>query len=141
MAATAAYASNLTAAFLAGFARAVTERSARLPAPGPGVKSMILDAGNGKDGCVMKNPGLHRYGFRFEAGSGERTASPLGCGVTAFSVDDAVGLLRERIFQGGEVPAYSVVEDVDVRTLNAGNVRPNMDEPATRGIWFPMGYR
>jgi len=68
------------------------------------------------------------------------TYSPLGYGVTAFDRDDAIAVLRDRVF-GGRIPQVeSVAEDVDVSTLDEGHVRPNMETPAFRGVWFPMGY-
>jgi hypothetical protein len=59
----------------------------------------------------------------------------LGYGVTAYSVEDARQLLRQAGLSGeGE----SVVEDVDIRTLDQGHVIPNMRPPNLRGVWFPM---
>jgi len=62
----------------------------------------------------------------------------LGCGVTAFCRDDALALIRDKIFSGSELPPITaVVEDVDVRTLDEGHVQPNMGTPSNLGIWFP----
>jgi len=33
--------------------------------------------------------------------------------------------------------AVKVTEDVDVSTLDAGHVLPNMYPPNERGVWFP----
>ncbi|MGK2950143.1 MAG: hypothetical protein ACSLFP_16350 [Acidimicrobiales bacterium] len=79
---------------------------------------------------------LRRYWLTFES---EQTPVELGhgCGVTAFDLDDALDLVAERI--GSTVPApSSVTEDVDVSTLDAGHVLPNMLPPNERGVWFPM---
>ena len=46
---------------------------------------------------------LRRYWFNFEKPV-EPAALRLGCGVTAFDYDDAVRLLRERVFGGRHVP-------------------------------------
>jgi hypothetical protein len=65
----------------------------------------------------------------------------LGCGVTAFSQDEAKRLLQQLVFKNAELPPVkSIVENVDVCTLDAGHVLPNMASPAVRGIWFPLGY-
>jgi hypothetical protein len=51
-------------------------------------------------------------------------------------------LLSTAMFDGGALPPPSqVVEDVDVSTLDAGHVRPGIDDPTTRGVWFPQGFR
>jgi hypothetical protein len=66
----------------------------------------------------------------------------LGCGVTAYDYNDALTLLRERVFVGKLMPKIvEVVEDVDIRTLDTNHIIPNMESPAIRGVWFPMGFR
>jgi hypothetical protein len=83
---------------------------------------------------------LHRYWFTFEP-LGRPTRLNLGCGVTAYSREDAETLLREHVFKKEEMPRVSsVVEDVDVRTLDQNHVVPNMGVVSLRGIWFPLGY-
>jgi hypothetical protein len=65
----------------------------------------------------------------------------LGCGITAQSYEDAKGILASTVFAGGAVPTIeSVVEDVDVQTLDQTHVVPNMGSVVTRGVWFPLGY-
>ncbi len=65
----------------------------------------------------------------------------LGCGVTAYSREDAEALMKERVFTKVPFPAIAGVrEDVDVSTLDAGHVLPNMGNVLKRGIWFPIGY-
>ena len=62
----------------------------------------------------------------------------LGCGVTAFTFEDAIAVLRETVFGADPTPEVEqVLEDVDVQTLDAGRVRPNMGPPNERGVWFP----
>jgi hypothetical protein len=82
---------------------------------------------------------LTRYWFEFDWG--ERPpmrAEGLGCGVTAFDREDALGLLAEAVFANSEVPAVKhVTEDVDIQTLDEGHVLPNMGIPSERGVWFP----
>jgi hypothetical protein len=85
---------------------------------------------------------LHRYWLTFAQSDIDAARLPqyfrLGCGVTAFTPEDALSLIQQYILRGAEVPALvSVVEDVDVRTLDAGHVIPDMEEPVSRGIWFP----
>ncbi len=65
----------------------------------------------------------------------------LGCGVSAWSREDALRLVAEHL--GLEPPEPNVVvEDIDVSTLDAGHVLPNMLPPSERGVWFPVaGYR
>lgn len=65
----------------------------------------------------------------------------LGCGVTAFSYEDALDLLQDKVFTEKPIPPVSsVIEDVDVSTLDADHVRPNMGNPLKCGIWFPLAY-
>jgi hypothetical protein len=83
---------------------------------------------------------LRRFWFTF---SNPPPFSPLvlGCGVTAVDRSDAEELLR--ISVTSKVPGLvidEVVEDVDVRTLDAGHVVPNMGVVIWRGVWFPLGY-
>ena len=86
---------------------------------------------------------LTRYWFEFykdkvtdlPAGLG------LGCGVTAFNYLDAISILEDKVFRGQVLPQIKVQkENVDIRTLDAGHVIPNMQDPTLRGVWFPMGY-
>lgn len=86
---------------------------------------------------VRRVASLHRYWLTFEEG-----AAPVGCrlglGVTAWTLDDALAVAREALRLGQLVPA-SVTEDIDVSTLDAGRVLPNMEAPNERGVWYPMG--
>ena len=81
---------------------------------------------------------LIRFWFTFEK-LAERSVLDMGCGITAYDLSDARSFLQEQVF-----PAYGlrtvthVKEDVDVRTLEANHVRPNMGNPAVRGVWFPL---
>jgi hypothetical protein len=60
-----------------------------------------------------------------------------GCGVTAFSVEDALGLVNQALPQGTPLPRLlRVDENVAVEKLPA-EVRANLGDPSTRGIWFP----
>jgi hypothetical protein len=85
-----------------------------------------------------------RYWFEFEFN--HFTELPidlaLGCGITAFNYDDAIDMLTNQVFKGRLVaPIKKVIENVDVSTLDAGHVLPNMPVPTTvRGIWYPSWY-
>ena len=46
--------------------------------------------------------------------------------MTTLGRDDALALVRDRVFEDGELPSIAVlIEDVDVSTLDAGHVLPN----------------
>lgn len=86
---------------------------------------------------------LRRYWLQFEGqlDDGLPPGVLRGCGVTAWSYDDAINLIQERIFLGEAMPPVtSCIEDVDISTLDEGHVLPNMAIPIPRGIWFPRGY-
>ncbi len=58
--------------------------------------------------------------------------------MTALSVEDAKKLIETVALQGQPLPPIAeVIEDVDVQTLDAGHVLPNMGDPSIRGVWFP----
>jgi hypothetical protein len=81
---------------------------------------------------------LTRFWFVFE-GRVNFSVLNLGCGITAYDRADADQFLREEVFSlYGERQIQKVIADIDVRTLDEGHVRPNMGNPAVRGIWFPL---
>jgi hypothetical protein len=83
---------------------------------------------------------LRRFWFRFESLPPYNALGP-GCGVTAYTYDDAIAILRAAVFKNEEVPPIrDVIEDVDVSSLDQGHVIPNIDPPVWRGVWFPKGY-
>jgi hypothetical protein len=83
---------------------------------------------------------LIRYWFRFQPHPLPRALN-LGCGVTADGYDDALTLLREKVFKDAVLPGIlEVKEDIDISVLDHKHVRPNMDNPTIRGVWFPIGY-
>jgi hypothetical protein len=64
-----------------------------------------------------------------------------GCGITAHDLADAISILRQKVFQGQEIPKLKdKKENIDIRTLDHGHVVPNMKDPTLRGVWFPLGY-
>jgi hypothetical protein len=88
---------------------------------------------------AVKNPHLRRYWFEFAVPDFD--VLKLGCGVTAYDEKDAEAVIRDRIFKGGPLPPIrKIVADIDVRSLDAGHVVPNMGSVVWRGIWFPTGF-
>jgi len=86
---------------------------------------------------------LRRFWFEFEfaVGASAPLGTRLGCGVTAQDVDEARQLVFERVFKGLAKPRIArVLEDVDVSSLDASHVLPNMGNALVRGVWFPLGY-
>ncbi len=86
---------------------------------------------------------LIRYWFEFEADPRQALpfGIPLGCGVTAYSYEDALAIINEKVFQSAPLPQIKlVVENVDVSTLDSNHIQPNMELAIKRGVWFPLGY-
>ena len=83
---------------------------------------------------------LIRYWFRFEPQILSRALN-LGCGVSAWGYEDALALLHERIFKDGILPRIlELKQGVDISLLDDEHVRPNMEDPTVRGIWYPKRY-
>ena len=93
---------------------------------------------------VPPGKGLRRFWFEFDLTVEDEHPAGilLGCGVTARSYEDAVVLLRERVWEGRELPSIrKVIEDVDISSLDRAHVLPNLVMPPVwRGVWFPQGY-
>ena len=85
-------------------------------------------------------PPLRRYWFKFRTPRFP-AALNIGCGVSAYSYEDAVNLLRERVFGGKEPDIVVCDADVDVSKLDHKHVLPNIGSMVVRGIWFPLGFR
>lgn len=83
---------------------------------------------------------LHRYWIEFPKDAVViQRGLGMGCGVTAYSLDDARRLIQEQLFPGIPLPPFTrITEDVDVRTLEANHVLPNIGVVTWRGIWFPF---
>ena len=80
---------------------------------------------------------LTRYWFEFVRG-GQATALSLGCGITAYNLDDARRMLRQEILPlYGDHAPVRVLEGVEVASLDE-RVRLHLGNPAVRGVWFPM---
>jgi hypothetical protein len=84
----------------------------------------------------MASTQLHRYWIEFDS---DDHGSLRSFGVTALNLDDALLLIRE--WAGGSqhpgAEPNRVLQDVDVRKLDEGHVRPNMLPPNWRGVWYP----
>ena len=84
---------------------------------------------------------MRRFWFQFDVSNDLSPGVRMGCGITAYDQEDALRLLRERVFFETTVPRpLDIVEDVDISSLDAGHVLPNMGNVAIRGVWFPLGY-
>jgi hypothetical protein len=83
----------------------------------------------------VSDPVCHRQlrRFWFPADQG------FGIGVTATSESEAHALAQEAASRYLPVGArlLGVVPDVDVSTLDAGHVLPNIGPPVVRGVWYP----
>ena len=65
----------------------------------------------------------------------------LGVGVTAPTLAQARELAEQARAQTwpDAPPIDMVIEDVDIQTLDANHVVPNMEPPVWPGVWFPRG--
>ncbi len=84
---------------------------------------------------------LTRYWFKFKTDKHSDFFISQGCGVTAYNYDDAINLLRSKMFKEIEIPEIiEVLENIDIRRLEQNHVAPNIKDPTLRGIWFPGGF-
>ena len=86
---------------------------------------------------------MRRFWFEFEID--EENPLPIGisngCGVSAYSYDDAISILETKVFVEMKVPSFKVKkEDVDISLLDENHILPNMGDVTLRGVWFPLGY-
>jgi hypothetical protein len=59
-------------------------------------------------------------------------------GVTAYSFDDAISILKQKVFRNDEIPTVkNFIENIKFRDLDQNHVVPNMGIITERGIWFP----
>ena len=62
----------------------------------------------------------------------------LGIGVTAASRSEAESLAKEAAREmGWSTDLGTIVEDVDIRDLDANHVLPNIGPVNFRGVWYP----
>jgi hypothetical protein len=84
---------------------------------------------------------LKRYWFSFKDVRAPNVLN-LGCGVTAYNYDDAIGILSRKVFLKNVLPEINdFIENIDVSKLDVKHVLPNMHSPTERGVWFPLGYQ
>ena len=92
----------------------------------------------------MPDGGLRPFWFEFAIGP-DRPCPPgarVGVGVTAVDRADALAILAERVFADDGIPPIRTERvDVPFHELCPWLVLPNLLEPWTRGVWFPVGYR
>lgn len=84
--------------------------------------------------------GLVAFWIRFELATTSRHPIGVraGCGVTAWSLQDALEMLQTSVFEGFTFPPIlEVIENVDFSSLDSKHILPNMGNPLQRGIWFP----
>ncbi len=101
----------------------------------------------------IKNPLLHRHWIEFATALPRRRRGDIlawllarCCGITTYTFDDALYLIREQLTLGRDLPPIrDVIEDIDIATLDSGHIRPNMGDPLWRGVWWPridpQGYQ
>ena len=62
-------------------------------------------------------------------------------GVTAYSLDDAINLLKEKPFHKQVMPpVLSYKRNIKFSELDQNHVVPNMGPISERGVWFPISY-
>ncbi len=85
---------------------------------------------------------LVRFWFEFEKNTDFLDSElKLGCGVSAYTKDDAHNLLKKKIFVDQEIPKITnIIENVDVNKLDEGHVVRRMGIVSNRGVWFPKHY-
>jgi len=84
---------------------------------------------------------MKRFWFRFEHEPHNSGYKGSEYGVTAYDYRDALNLLKDNVFLDDHIPPIiQIIENVDVSTLDAGHVLPNMYSPNLRGIWYPIGF-
>ena len=85
---------------------------------------------------------LRRYWFRFKGDPRDLPPGGYwGYGVTAWTEEDALFLIRTRLFDDKELPPIlEMTADIDIRDIEANHVRPNIGTPSWRGIWYPLGF-
>jgi hypothetical protein len=90
----------------------------------------------------MNNPLLKRFWFEFDnSTSAIPFGAELGIGVTAYNYDDAINVITNEIFKKSTIPTITkLIEDVDVSTLEANHVLPNIGVSSIRGVWYPRLY-
>jgi hypothetical protein len=81
----------------------------------------------------VKNLLLTKYWLDFAAS----TSHGLGVGVTAYSIEDAEGLVSKALFAYGPVPVFRHRIITSLGELEQNHVLPNIGLISFRGVWFP----
>lgn len=90
--------------------------------------------------------GLIRFWLTFDYGpppGGITTwnPGPSWVGVTAFDYEDALRIVRHEYFPDEPLPPLkSIVEDVDISTIDVLRSYPYYSVPIWRGIWYPAHW-
>ena len=102
---------------------------------------------------TIRNLLLHFYWIEFASPlpwGGEELAPDTWfnkvCGVTAFTLDDALYVICAQRCCGRLLPPVSTaIEDFNLEALDPGHVRRHIGVPIFRGVWYPninsQGYR
>ena len=81
---------------------------------------------------ITKNKDKLLTRFWFDSENG------LGVGVTAYSLEDAIELVKLQDISMMFKPIFvSYIENVDVECLDQRHIIPNMGICSSRGVWFP----
>jgi hypothetical protein len=84
------------------------------------------------------------FEFNFVNEQQEPPGLLMGCGVTAYNFEDALSILRIKVFKNQSMPPIlKFVENIDLTQLDNEHVLPNINPvspPNQRGVWFPIGY-
>lgn len=84
----------------------------------------------------LKDLTLRRFWIEFEP---RADTLPVGFGVTAIDLEDAIGLIkREGLLPDPCPPVTRIIEDVDVEAIRDSYYGlPWMAPPIWRGVWYP----
>lgn len=83
---------------------------------------------------------LTRFWFKLKNDGKLPPGIHMGCGITAFSIQDAEEILSKKVFNNAPYEIEEVKENIDVSTLDENHILTNMLPPTNRGVWFPLGY-
>jgi hypothetical protein len=87
---------------------------------------------------------LRRYWIRFDVSMKDEHApgTLLGIGVTAYSREDALQIIRDKVYKQEVLPPVAdLIEDVSISELDAQHVVPNLGSHFVRGVWYPVGFQ
>lgn len=93
---------------------------------------------------LMRRSVMTRYWITFVNPKNDKATNWVGSGVgvTAPSLEAALKIIERQMFADEQMPkVLNCIEDVDVSTLDAHHVLPNMGLSVSHGIWFPQGFQ